>query len=104
MTAILVAATTATTIPSASTTIATTMPLSQPCSSCTVTTFAFPTGNADEPEVGPAVLTKQQLADAFEKSGLFEIVSLTAGRFDPTEAYRTLPRLPLCWELVARRL
>lgn len=66
--------------------------------------IAFATGNADEPEVGPAVLTRQQLTDAFEQSDLFEIVSLTAGRFDPTDAYRALPRLPLCWELVARRL
>lgn len=61
------------------------------------------TGNAEEPEVGPVVLTRAEITHAFEGSGLFEIVSLKAGRFDPTPVYETLERLPLCWELIARR-
>lgn len=61
------------------------------------------TGNDNEPEVGPAVLSRKQITDAFELSGKFDILSLKEGRFDPTPAYKKLSKLPLCWELLARR-
>jgi SAM-dependent methyltransferase len=65
--------------------------------------FLCLTGNDTEPEVGPAVLSRAQIESAFEDSGLFDIVYLREGRFDPTPAYAKLQRLPLCWELLARR-
>ena len=55
------------------------------------------TGNDKEPEVGPAVLSRQDLEAAFVSSGLFELVSIEEGRFDPTPHYETLKQCPLCW-------
>eukprot|EP00050_Salpingoeca_kvevrii_P012004 m.19732 g.19732 ORF g.19732 m.19732 type:complete len:214 (+) comp3770_c0_seq1:42-683(+) len=52
------------------------------------------TGNANEPEVGPAVLTEQEIREAFPK---LELAALSESRFDMTQAYAKLERCPLCW-------
>ena len=62
------------------------------------------TGNDREPEVGPAVLSKEELEGAFVGSGLFRVVDIREGRFDTTEHYATLPSCPLAWEAVFQRM
>ncbi len=61
------------------------------------------TGNADEPEVGPSVLTREELITAFERNGEFELLELSVDRFDDNEFYRTLEKRPLAWFGVFRR-
>ena len=53
------------------------------------------TGNADEPEVGPAVLSKEELVLAFTRTGLFRLLGCYTDRFDSTPFYETLPQRPL---------
>lgn len=69
------------------------------------------TGNANEPEVSPAgktaskgriscsktlpfpaVLTEDELVCAFTSGGLFALVDIAEGRFDPTPAYSSLEK------------
>ena len=50
------------------------------------------TGNANEPEVSPAVLTKDELVRAFTAGGQFALVDIAEGRFDPTPAYSSLEK------------
>ena len=59
------------------------------------------TGNSNEPEAGPAVLSRAELESAF--SGLFETLDISEDRFDHTPHYGTLPRRPLAWVGVFRR-
>lgn len=62
------------------------------------------TGNDREPEVGPSVLSQQELEGAFVGSGLFELVEIQEGRFDLTPGYAGLPVCPLCWVAIFRKL
>lgn len=61
------------------------------------------TGNANEPEISPAVLTKAELIDAFTANGKFAVLNVQEGRFDSTPDYDKLPHLPLAWIGVFRR-
>ncbi|GAX75304.1 hypothetical protein CEUSTIGMA_g2749.t1 [Chlamydomonas eustigma] len=62
------------------------------------------TGNANEPDCGPSVLTKQDLLLAFPDS-LWEWVFLVQSRFDATPAYVApgRDRLPLAWWGLVRK-
>ena len=63
-------------------------------------------GNANEPEVSPAVLTCEELLDAFVMSsgGLFKLLEIKEDRFDPTPAYSKLPLgCPLAWVALFER-
>lgn len=66
--------------------------------------FFVLTGNDREPNVGPAVLSRDQLERAFVRNGEFELIEMREGRFDSTPHYATLPRLPLAWEALFRKL
>lgn len=61
------------------------------------------TGNANEPEISPAVLTKAELVDAFTAEGMFTVLDVQEGRFDSTPDYDKLPHLPLAWIGLFRR-
>ena len=61
------------------------------------------TGNATEPEISPAVLTKAELTDAFTADGMFALVDLKQGRFDSTPDYDKLSHLPLAWIALFQR-
>ena len=65
--------------------------------------FLVLTGNANEPEISPAVLTKAELVDAFTGDGAFVLVDIQQGRFDSTPDYQKLPRLPLAWIALFQR-
>ena len=58
--------------------------------------FLVLTGNANEPEVSPAVLTREELTTAFERDRQFALVEIKESRFDATEegAYGALPYPP----------
>eukprot|EP00730_Choanoeca_flexa_P009848 TRINITY_DN14201_c0_g1_i1.p1 TRINITY_DN14201_c0_g1~~TRINITY_DN14201_c0_g1_i1.p1 ORF type:complete len:221 (+),score=31.39 TRINITY_DN14201_c0_g1_i1:94-756(+) len=60
------------------------------------------TGNSNEPEVGPSVLTEDELRRAFDEDR-FECLSLTESRFDSTPAYAKLSQCPLAWVGVFRK-
>eukprot|EP00045_Choanoeca_perplexa_P004448 m.38174 g.38174 ORF g.38174 m.38174 type:complete len:228 (+) comp12579_c0_seq2:483-1166(+) len=60
------------------------------------------TGNANEAEVGPSVLTRDELEHAFDKER-FECVSIEESRFDSTPAYSKLEQCPLAWVGVFRK-
>jgi len=60
-------------------------------------------GNANEPEVGPNVLTAEQLLQPLLAAG-FELVLLHQTRFDSTAHYATvLGMRPLAWWVVLQR-
>eukprot|EP00049_Salpingoeca_infusionum_P016496 m.338345 g.338345 ORF g.338345 m.338345 type:complete len:342 (+) comp16084_c0_seq10:1509-2534(+) len=59
------------------------------------------TGNSNEKEVGPSVLSSEQLHAAFDP--LFDCLELTETRFDMTHAYATLDQPPLAWFGVWRK-
>lgn len=60
-------------------------------------------GNANEPHVGPNVLSASQLHEAFP-STRFDWMWLVETRFDPTEHYLTkLDKLPLAWWALLRK-
>ena len=58
--------------------------------------FLVLTGNANEPEVSPAVLTREELTTAFERDRQFALVEINESRFDATDegAYGALPYPP----------
>ena len=63
-------------------------------------------GNANEPEVSPAVLSQEELQAAFVSSsgGLFRMLECREDRFDPTPAYSLLPLgCPLAWVALFER-
>lgn len=61
------------------------------------------TGNANEPEIGPAVLTGQQLLQPLLGVG-FKCVFLRQTRFDSTEHYvQQLEMRPLAWWVLLQR-
>jgi 2-polyprenyl-3-methyl-5-hydroxy-6-metoxy-1,4-benzoquinol methylase len=61
------------------------------------------TGNANEPEIGPSVLTAEQLLNPLLQVG-FQVVMLHQSRFDSTAYYaQVLGKRPLAWWLVAQR-
>jgi SAM-dependent methyltransferase len=61
------------------------------------------TGNANEPEVGPAVLSGQELLAPLLEAGL-ECVLLRQSRFDATPYYvNVLGKRPLAWWVVLQR-
>lgn len=60
-------------------------------------------GNANEPEVGPNVLTAEELLRPLLAVG-FELVLLHQTRFDPTHHYaNVLGMRPLAWWVVLQR-
>lgn len=61
------------------------------------------TGNADEAEVGPSVLTADELRAAFAPP-YWCCRSLQADRFDMTQFYAKLPQPPLAWVGVFERM
>lgn len=61
------------------------------------------TGNANEPEIGPSVLTAEQLLVPLLSVG-FELVLLNQSRFDSTDHYvKQLKKRPLAWWVVLQR-
>ena len=52
------------------------------------------TGNAKEPEVGPCVLSREELQHAFRE---MRVVSVAETRFDMTPTYAKLAQPPLAW-------
>lgn len=61
------------------------------------------TGNANEPEIGPTVLTAEQLLIPLFSAG-FELVLLNQSRFDSTDYYiHQLKKRPLAWWVVLQR-
>jgi hypothetical protein len=61
------------------------------------------TGNSEEPECGPATLSKEELVHAFVGGGLFTLLECKTGRFDRTPQYDQLPECPLSHEALFRR-
>ncbi|EDQ90537.1 uncharacterized protein MONBRDRAFT_36597 [Monosiga brevicollis MX1] len=64
------------------------------------------TGNANEAEVGPATVSREELTldcGPFAAAS-WEQVELCETRFDPTPAYDRLERCPLAWQAIFRRL
>ena len=60
-------------------------------------------GNANEPEVGPNVMTAQQLLQPLLAAGV-ELVFLRQARFHSTEYYtNVLHKRPLAWWVVMQR-
>jgi hypothetical protein len=62
------------------------------------------TGNANEPYVGPNILTQQELLSSFVADGRFECVWVTESRFDTTQHYQhELRKRPLAWWALLRK-
>jgi hypothetical protein len=60
-------------------------------------------GNANEPEVGPNVLSAEELLQPLLNAG-FELVFLRQTRFDSTADYIDVLRMrPLAWWVVLQR-
>lgn len=66
------------------------------------------TGNANEPYVGPSLLTKKEIEDFFQLSTenpLFEVLKFEETRYDWTENYRkNVGYQPLGWLVILKKL